>query len=52
MEPLAQEVGGAVVCPEIWGLILVLQAAVAVHVGVENLYEVKHIDRLLQGVAP
>ena len=33
-------------------MIRVLQAAAAVHVGVDNLNVVGHVDRLIQGLAP
>ena len=36
---------------EIQGMILVLQAATAVHVGILCLNEVRHDDRVIQGVA-
>ena len=37
---------------EIWGVILVLQAAAAVQIGIGNLDVVRHVDRIIQGLAP
>ena len=43
-----------VLCRQFSGLgyILVLQAAAAVHVGVDNLNVVRHVGRLVEGTAP
>ena len=37
---------------EIWGVVLSLQAAAAVHVGVDNLNVVRHLARLVEGLPP
>ena len=37
---------------EIWGVIRVLQAAVAVHVGVDNFIVVRHVPRLVEATSP
>ena len=37
---------------EIWSVILLLQAAATVHVGIDNLNVVRHGDRLVQVAAP
>ena len=33
-------------------MILLLQAAAAVHNGIDSLHVVRHVDRLIQGLAP
>ena len=35
-----------------WSGILLLQAAAAVHIGIDNLYVLKHVVRIIQGLAP